>query len=272
VKRTAIALVAAAAVAGGACGGATQARPPRAVPAPSATTTTAPLFVEPPVVVEHGRRDRPDVALTFDSNLTDFMIGELDRGAVSSFYNAAVVDELERLAVPATFFLAGKWMQRYPDAVHRLASNPQFELGSHSYSHRAFAVPCYGLRQLDLADMAADVDASEALLRAATPSPTRYFRFPGGCYDEVALAGIAGTGVVVVQYDVASGDAFGRSVPAIVHHVLGSVRNGSIVVMHVTGGNTAPLTAEALGPIVNGLREQGFTLVRLSELLGRSSE
>ena len=269
-----IAVVAAAAVTGGGCRGAAQVRPPRAVASQeaTATTTTAPLFADPPEVVEHGPRDRPYVALTFDSNLTDFMIGELERGAVGSFYNAAVVDELERLAVPATFFLAGKWMQRYPDAVRRLASNPLFELGSHSYSHRAFAVPCYGLRKLDVADMAADVEASEALLRAATPSPTRYFRFPGGCYDGAALAGITGTGVVVVQYDVASGDAFGRSAPAIVHHVLGSVRNGSIVVMHVTGGNTAPLTAEALGPIVDGLRARGFTLVRLSELLGRGAE
>jgi peptidoglycan/xylan/chitin deacetylase (PgdA/CDA1 family) len=233
----------------------------------STTGSTSVAFAGVPVVVEHGPRDRPNVALTFDSNMTDFMIGELDRGAVASFYNAAVVDELERLAVPATFFLAGKWMQRYPDAVRRLASNPRFELASHSYSHRAFAVPCYGLGRLARADMAADVDASEALLRAATPSPTRYFRFPGGCYDEAALTALAGTGVIVIQYDVASGDAFGRSVPAIVHQVLGSVRNGSIVVMHVTGGNTAPLTAKALDPIVHGLRERGFTLVRLTELL-----
>jgi hypothetical protein len=40
------------------------------------------------------------VALTFDSNLTDYMIRELDSGTVASFYNAAVVDELDQNAVP----------------------------------------------------------------------------------------------------------------------------------------------------------------------------
>src|SRR5205807_8175113 len=100
--------------------------------------------------------------------------------------------------------------------------------------------------------------------------PTPYFRFPGGCYDQAALEAIAPAGVVVIQYDVVSGDAFGRSVTAIVHRVLTSVGNGSIVVMHLTGGNTAPLTDSALPGVVEGLRARGFTLVKLSELLTRS--
>ena len=76
--------------------------------------------------------------------------------------------------------------------------------------------------------------------------------------------------MTVVQYDVASGDAFGTSVKAIVANVLEHTQNGSIVVMHLTGGNTAPLTAEALPGVVNGLRGRGFRLVKLSELLASS--
>jgi peptidoglycan/xylan/chitin deacetylase (PgdA/CDA1 family) len=56
-------------------------------------------------------------------------------------------------------------------------------------------------------------------------------------------------------------------VPAIVHNVLANTQPGSIVVMHITGGNTAPLTAYALPSVVAGLRQRGFTLVRLSDLL-----
>jgi peptidoglycan/xylan/chitin deacetylase (PgdA/CDA1 family) len=52
-----------------------------------------------------------------------------------------------------------------------------------------------------------------------------------------------------------------------VNHVLGSVRNGSIVVMHITDGDTAPLTARALPPIVEGLRARGYELVQVSTLL-----
>jgi len=220
-----------------------------------------------PTVVDHGRRDSGMVALTFDSNMTDAMLAELDRHQVASFDNRAVIDELVAARVPATFFLAGEWVQRYPQETRRIVANPLFEVGSHSYAHRAFRPPCYGLGGLEVAAMAADVARSEALLRRFTPHPTNYFRFPGGCFDRAALRAIAPTGVRVIQYDVASGDAFGTSVRRIVTHTLAQTRAGSIVVMHITGGNTAPLTARALPAIVAGLRARGLRLVRLSTML-----
>lgn len=228
------------------------------------TTTTAP----PRGVVFHGSPNRPLVALTFDTNMTDGMLVELDRGRVKSFVNEQAIAELQQLHVPATIFLAGKWIERYPDVTRRLAGDPLFELASHSYSHRPFKAPCYGLgRALPVDQMAADVEQSEALLRQFTRAPTPYFRFPGGCYDQQAVDAVARSGVVVVQYDVVSGDAFGTSVNAIVDQTLRSTKNGSIIVMHLTGGNTAPLTARALPRIVEGLRGRGLQLVKLSELL-----
>jgi peptidoglycan/xylan/chitin deacetylase (PgdA/CDA1 family) len=240
--------------------------------APTTTTTLAPFpTVAPGTVVTNGPRDRRQIALTFDSNLTDGMIQELDQHRVASFANVAVIDELDQLQVPATLFLAGKWIERYPDLTRRLATDPLFELGSHSYEHRAYHVPCYGLGGLPVAQMAADVGRSEELLRQFTDRPTPYFRFPGGCYDDAALRATAGTGITVIQYDLASGDAFGTSVRTIVSNVVNNAQNGSIVVMHITGGNTAPLTAVALPYVVNGLRQKGFTLVRISDLLGPPS-
>ena len=251
----------------------TSSRPTHRV-APLVTTApfTVPTTVAPPPppvppVYFNGPRDRPLVALTFDSNLTDAMIQELNSGKVASFANVSVIDELDQLQVPATIFLAGKWMERYPDLTRRLAADPLFELGSHSYAHEAFHQPCYGLGTLPAAGMAADVVRSEALLRQFTARPTPYVRFPGGCFDDAALRAIAPTGVTVVQYDLPSGDAFGTSVPAIVRNVINNARPGSIIVMHITGGNTAPLTAYALPQVVAGLRQKGFVLARLSDLL-----
>ncbi|MBV8692413.1 MAG: polysaccharide deacetylase family protein, partial [Actinobacteria bacterium] len=100
--------------------------------------------------------------------------------------------------MPATFFLAGKWMERYPDTTARLAADPLFELGSHSYSHRAFHTPCYGLGGLPVGEMAADVMQSFDVLRRFTDHPVPYFRFPGDCYDRTSLAAIASTHVAVI--------------------------------------------------------------------------
>src|SRR5258708_16059069 len=96
--------------------------------------------------------------------------------------------------------------------------------------------------------MAGDVDRSEQVLRRFTTHPSPYFRFPGGCYDANALRAIAGTGVTVIQYDLASGDAFGTSVRAIVNNVVNNAQNGSIVLIHLPRPNTPPLTPLPLPP------------------------
>ena len=242
--------------------------PPTTTPPPTnPPPTNPPPWPDKPPVIANGPRDRPAVALTFDSNLTDAMIQELNSGKVASFANVAVLDELDQLQVPATIFLAGKWIERYPDVTRRIAADPLFEVASHSYSHRAFHQPCYRLGTLPVAQMAEDVQHSETLLRLFSTRPTPYFRFPGGCYDDTALRAIAPTGVTVIQYDLASGDAFGTSVNAIVRNTVTNAKNGSIIVMHITGGNTAPLTAPAVPFVVNGLRQRGFLLVKLSDLL-----
>jgi peptidoglycan/xylan/chitin deacetylase (PgdA/CDA1 family) len=239
---------------------------PTAAAAPDAGSRSAGSSL----VLRHGRRDRPLVALTFDSNMTTYMERELDLHRVTSFDDRAAIDELIRLRVPATFFLSGLWMERYPAETRRLGVVPFFELGSHGYTHRAFTRRCFGLGALRRDQMAQDIARSEQLLHSLDQHATRLFRFPGGCFNGDGLAAASAENVRVVQYDVASGDAFGRSVQAIIQNTLGSVRNGSIVVLHITGGNTAPLTPYALPAIVEGLRSRGFTLVTVSRLLAES--
>lgn len=217
-------------------------------------------------VVEHGSRNVPLVALTFDGDMTEGMLRKLDTGVASSYDGAPVVDELQRMRVPATFFLTGLWAQRYPATARRIAADPLFEVGSHSYSHRAFAIPCFGLEPVPVVQMADDVRRSYELIRAQVPGATQYFRFPGGCHDAAALGALGGVGVTAVQWDVVSGDAFGTSVDKIVRQSVGGASNGSIIVMHATLGN-APLTAKALPRIVEGLRAKGLRPVTISELL-----
>ncbi|HET9255296.1 MAG TPA: polysaccharide deacetylase family protein [Pseudonocardiaceae bacterium] len=217
-------------------------------------------------VITHGPTDLPRIALTFDSNMTDEMLRRLDRGQVKSYANVAVIDELQRGHVPATFFLAGKWVQRYPELTRRIAADPGFELASHSYAHLGFTAHCHHLGALPADQMAADVERSFAVLAPFGGHQTRYFRFPGGCYDASALRAIAPARSIVIQYDIVAGDPFNNDAAAITSTVLRNAHNGGIVVLHVTEAN-APRTADALPAIITGLRAKGYQLVRLSELL-----
>jgi peptidoglycan/xylan/chitin deacetylase (PgdA/CDA1 family) len=95
---------------------------------------------------------------------------------------------------------------------------------------------------------------------------TRYFRFPGGCYDNAALQSLAPLGVTVIQWDVVSGDPFATAAAPIVKAVLSGVKPGSIVVLHITEGN-AQFTDDALPDILAGIRAKGLRPVTVSELL-----
>src|SRR5581483_6565822 len=109
---------------------------PSVAPGPAASpASAAPATAAPDGVVFHGRSGRHRIALTFDSNMTTAMLHRLDTGEVASYANDQVIDELEARHVPATFFLSGLWVQRYPELTRRIAADPRFELASHSYAH-----------------------------------------------------------------------------------------------------------------------------------------
>jgi peptidoglycan/xylan/chitin deacetylase (PgdA/CDA1 family) len=237
--------------------------------ASSAASSAEPGYVSGdgvPTVVSHGPPGAHRIALTFDSNMTDAMLRRLDTGQVDSYANTGVVDELEARHVPATFFLSGKWVERYPDLTRRIAADPSFELASHSYAHRGFTAHCYTLDPIPTADMAADVERSFAVLAPFGGHETRYFRFPGGCYDAAALRAVAPAHATVVQYDDVGADPFASDAAGITARVLRQAHDGAIVVLHITKAN-APKTADALPGVIDGLRARGYRLVTLSDLL-----
>ncbi|MFC4017358.1 polysaccharide deacetylase family protein [Micromonospora sp. GCM10011542] len=242
-------------------GGATEGPSALVVGVPGAT----PLGSRPPVV-RHGPRVGNRVALTFDADMTDGMLGNLRSGRVKSYANLRILDLLEREDVPATFFLTGKWVERYPEVTRRLAGNPRFELANHTYGHEAFTDDCYDLPRVAANGMTGTVARTFQAMEPYGGRQTRYFRFPGLCHDPTALAALAPLGVTVVDGDVVSGDPFATAWEPIVRAVLDNVRPGSIVIMHVTEANAA-MTDEALPHILAGLRERGLVPAPLSEVL-----
>ncbi|MFE3516391.1 polysaccharide deacetylase family protein [Streptomyces sp. NPDC059166] len=205
------------------------------------------------------------VALTFDADMT------ADQGPRAAegerFDNPALIASLRRMKVPSTVFMTGRWAQEYPEQARSIGNDPLFEIGNHSFSHYAFATPCYGLPAVDEADMRGDVERAFTAIRGTgARNVVPYFRFPGGCYDDVALKALGPTGVTAVQWDVVSGDAFATDADAVAEQVLEGVRPGSLVVMHCTR-SAAPVTEEALRRIVPELRERGYRFVKVSGLM-----
>jgi hypothetical protein len=217
-----------------------------------------------PRVVLGAQTARPLVALTFDLDMTPEMAAAARAGF--KWINTDGTSYLESMNVHATLFMAGMWAEVYPVDARRLAANPNFEIGNHSYSHPAFHSPCYRLASVSRAGQASQVQRAQAAIERVTGLTPKYFRFPGGCYDRGALDTVHAAGLIPVQWNVNSIDAFNAYPQQIAATVLTEVKPGSIVMMHLVRGN-APASAAALRLIIPTLQHRGYQFVTVSELL-----
>ncbi|MFF9501367.1 polysaccharide deacetylase family protein [Streptomyces sp. NPDC014656] len=242
------------------------ARPkPGAGPAAAPTLAPGAGGLTPVYERRTGRSAEKVVALTFDADMTADQGPRAARG--ERFDNPELIATLRRLEVDATIFMTGRWAEEYPDQARSIGRDPRFEIANHSYSHYAFAEPCYGLPTVAAPDMAADVRrAFDSFRDAGAVHVVPYFRFPGGCYDDTARHALAPARVTAVQWDVVGGDAFAKDPDAVAEQVLSGVRPGSVVVLHCTR-SAAPATERAIRRVVPELRARGYRFVKVSELM-----
>jgi len=76
----------------------------------------------------------------------------------------------------------------------------------------------------------------------------------------------------IVHWDVAGADGFNTNTYQIIHNVIDNTQNGSIIILHMNGAPTAPMTAEALPEIISTLNKRGFEFVKVSTILGMPPE
>ena len=152
-------------------------------------------------------------------------------------------------------------MAEHPEATRRLAGLAQFELGNHSFLH-----PHLPLLPDDR--VGEELEWTQLVMHSLCGRQALLFRAPYVEIDERVLRLAAGMGLTAVQGDVASGDPDSQiDRDRLFRSVVGRVRNGSIVIMHMNGRGR--YTAEALPAIIAELRRRGFELVTAGELINR---
>ncbi|HAM53061.1 MAG TPA: hypothetical protein DCP92_21045 [Nitrospiraceae bacterium] len=202
-----------------------------------------------PLIFEHGPRDGSKIALTFDACPT----------SRSDEYDEKVINVLLAEKVPATLFMSGRWVEKNPEKTKFLASQPQFEIAAHSYYHPHMV-------EKDNERVLRELKRTQALIKRVTGQTPHFFRPPFGEVDDRVAKLAAETGLVTVQYDLASGDADPNLSPQRIERgVLRDARGGSIIVFHMNRNGMHK--AEVLPVIISGLRKKGFTLVTVGELL-----
>lgn len=185
--------------------------------------------------------------------------------ACGGAYDKELLQFLVREQIPATLFLAGRWVDAHPREAAELAANPLFEIANHGDQHRPASVTgrkAYGLRGTRNArELVEEIEESDRKLRALGVRAPRYYRSGTNFYDDVALALAADLGYEVVGYTVA-GDAGATLSRNKVRDALLGSRPGDIVLCHMNHPRSD--TAEGLTEALPLLVQKGFRFVHLS--------
>ena len=166
---------------------------------------------------------------------------------------------LDDLDVKATFFLNGLGIKDHPGATRKLVLAGH-DLGNHAYSHKR-------LMFRGFTEIKEEVESTSSLIRAAGYQDEIFFRAPYGKKLLVLPYYLKQQGITSVTWDVEpeSYQEVRGSAHAMVEHVVGNTRPGSIILLHVLGtGNN--ISRESLPLIIKELRGKGYRFVQLPEL------
>ncbi len=196
----------------------------------------------------HGVRTEAKVALTFDDG-------------PNPPRSEQALEILAQANVHATFFVMGKWAERFPRSVERMIAAGHL-IGNHGYSGQG---------------LIGDYDQAEAVIGHLTGRASRYFRphtYNFAAYFQSRVARLSESRVI--GCDVDSEDWDNADAETIVRKVLehSSLGPGSIINLH-DGAELEdaglrlqrPLPMlEALPHIIEGLHARGLSCVRVDEL------
>ena len=196
-----------------------------------------------------GPRSRAAIALTFDDGPTPG--------------TAELLEVLAQHQARATFFVCGLNVERHPQIV-RAAVEAGHEIANHGYSHAR-------LWLRNPAFIYQEVATAQRAITAVAGKPPRWYRPPYGVRWVGLREALRRLNLTLVMWTVLARD---WKLPAdrIARRLLKHASNGAIFCLHDgreldARPDIAP-TIEAVRRILPVLRERGWALVTLSELLG----
>lgn len=189
---------------------------------------------------------------------------ETDKKQIAISFDAAwgnddtedLIKILKEYDVPATFFVVGAWVDKYPESVKALA-DAGHQIQNHSNTHPH-------MPQLSKAQMRNEIESCNKKIESITGKCPTLLRPPYGDYDNALIEVMNELKMFTIQWDVDSLDWKDSATPEnICQRVTSKVKNGSIVLFH----NDAEHTPEALPTILKCLKDEGYEFVFIEDLI-----
>jgi peptidoglycan/xylan/chitin deacetylase (PgdA/CDA1 family) len=173
-----------------------------------------------------------------------------------------VLEVLEQEQVPATFFMVGKYVERYPDTALAVA-RAGHEIGNHTYSH-------IKLHRVGPRRARDEIHYAHRTIAAVTGYIPQSFRAPHGYRSPFVARATAPYGYRSFGWTFGVWDSDCPGVARIRNRVRQRLSAGAIVLLH-DGDGYVPAgerwqTAAALPGIIRDIRGAGYRLEPLSRL------
>ena len=181
------------------------------------------------------------IALTFDDGP---LPGHTDR----------ILEILAEHETTATFFVVGRMVNNYPDLLLATIASGH-EIAAHSYSHAR-------LTELGTDSLLRDFEQTNQAIQRVSGDYPSYYRPPYGMHNQ-RVRDAAQQPTIMWSIDPQDWRK-ANSASEISRYVLSRAHPGAIVLFH----DKLNKTAQALPEIILGLREQGYELVTVAEILG----
>ncbi|MCR3923539.1 MAG: polysaccharide deacetylase family protein [Firmicutes bacterium] len=198
--------------------------------------------------------DQKQIALTFDAGWLYDQTYQL-------------LDLLDSYQVKSTFFTRALWVKSYPDLAQEIKIRGHI-IENHSLTHGHL------VEMTDL-EIRNELRESTRIIKEITASEPYLFRPPYGEYNDRLLTLLAEEGYpYTIMWTVDTHDwaeeIRGQKVTAdyLVERVLTRATNNGIILMHIGGYKTI----ESLPRIIDGLRDQGYRLVTVNEMMPPSKQ
>lgn len=212
----------------------------------------AALFYQQQVITTTGKKyaiykvktDQKVAALTFDISWGTEVPGP-------------VLDILKKYNVKSTFFISGPWAVKHPEFPKRIAAEGH-EVASHGEEH-------VNLSEYAKEDVKKNILAAHQKIKEVTGVEPNLIRTPNGDWNDMVLTTAEELNYKVIQWSADSLDWKKPGADAITKNVLKKVEPGAIILMHAS--DTCIQTPDALPQVLEGLKQQGYQLVTVSELL-----
>lgn len=167
-----------------------------------------------------------------------------------------LIDILKEYNAPATFFVVGAWVDKYPESVKAL-HDAGHQIQNHSNTHPH-------MPQLSREQMKDEIESCNQKIASITGVTPTLLRPPYGDYDNALIETMTELEMYTIQWDVDSLDWKDSATPqSICNRVTSKVKNGSIVLFH----NDADHTPAALPNILKCLKDEGYEFVFISDLI-----